>query len=390
MNFEKIIKFWAKTHHFPIMASEIDFLLKQLKNAIEEDFAGEIITAYEESLSEYADELSNNQNFYNLPFENLLRIVKQIDFSKFADRVMIIERIISQTTAKYSDQALRLIPAFSFSNAKPTPLEALEMVSYFSRCDIIDSLQELNQSVEIDYDYEIEKRDQEIESDHIIIESLRSLLLEEHSGNSTKKYFPSHLEDDIFDAVSNGALSHVQFYVERLRVDPSEKDRFGFDVLERATQYGYYDITKYLIDFCGMVPTKKLMMIAINNSHFKILKFLIDKYLIFNLRSDPVAIENFRNTFGGQLLISACYNGSFRTVQYLTDILRVNVNFQDPKSGRTALHCAVIKYNHEKYRIIKQLVLKHKANPSIIDNHGNSVYDIAGESTTSFINSLLV
>ena len=100
---------------------DVQKLEEEIKGANRKD----LINEYETKLINNIEELSTNENFFNLPLNNIFSIISKVDFNEIedVDRILeIIQNIIKNIISKHSEeketllilQNLNLTSNFSF------------------------------------------------------------------------------------------------------------------------------------------------------------------------------------------------------------------------------------------------------------------------------------
>ena len=84
---------------------------KQIYQKLEDEIRGEnrneLINEYETKLSKEIEELSKNENFFNLPLNNIFSVISKVDFNLIEENDKIIEitqNIIKNLVQKYFEE----------------------------------------------------------------------------------------------------------------------------------------------------------------------------------------------------------------------------------------------------------------------------------------------
>ena len=160
---------------------------------------------------------------------------------------------------------------------------------------------------------------------------------------------PKDYVNDIFQAVTKGKLTSVQWLIEKENVNKNKKDELIRTPLHWACKKGYFPIVKYLISKGADVNTKDNqgncgIHYASKAGFCSIVEYLIEKG---NVDKDIKGEKNKTPLYYG------CFYGHKPIAQYLIS-KGADVNLKD-KSGDSIIHCAV---RMNLFSIVKYLIEK--------------------------------
>ena len=225
------------------MKDFIDKLKEKLKN----DNIKETIESYEEQLNKNIEELSKNENFFNLPLNILFSVISKVNFNEIEEKDKIIEiiRNIINNIIKTHFEEKETILVLSNINIPTNSLtykQLFSILELFNNCSLINNFCSLfkkqNQYPKKDFGYEIKQRDDEIEKLKQICSSQEEIAIKEEKIKT----------DNIFTECEKGDLLSVQWLIEKEKVDVNKKDENGEYLLHIAAINGHLDIIKYLIE----------------------------------------------------------------------------------------------------------------------------------------------
>jgi len=144
------------------------------------------------------------------------------------------------------------------------------------------------------------------------------------------------------------------------------KDEYGRTPLRVASQYGHFEIVKFLIQHNALLDEKDkyaeetALINACTNNRFEIIKYLVQHN----------ASVNQKNAYGGTALMEATYYGHFKIVKFLVQHGALvneidNYCWTAVASASRKNHFKIIKYliRHgakikHRFCIIKKVILK--------------------------------
>ena len=376
---------------------DVQQIIKKLEEEINNKNDKVEIGVLEDQLSKIIEELSINENFFNLPLINIFSIISKVNFNEIEEKdkmIEIIQNIIKNLINKHFEeketililQNLNLTTNFSFSFE-----EYFSILELITNCPILVNFchlyKEKNKEVDIDYDYEIKRKEVEIEK--LKNELNKNQLNLNTFSPITEK--PVDYESDIFKACKEGKLSSVQWLIEKENIDKNKRvgyheigmfahnspihiaSRFGqLPIVQYLIEAQQVDIeikgrSRYLISKGNFIETNEEnwtpLHYACFNGHFQVVVYLISK------GANIEATTNSKCT----PLHFACFNGYLQIVEYLIlNGAKIDVKDED---NWTPLHYACQKCY---YYVIKYLIA-NGANKNDTDNKGRTPLDIAYE-----------
>ena len=392
------------------MASFIQYTIKLLKSEIQKDNKDtKLIETLESSLaSKDSIKLAIDEPiFYTLPFDNIVSITKKINFNESPNCQELLQKLIQKSTEKYGNQAISIL---NFINCEKCnlPLDfCLSLLHNFKDCQLFTRIIQLTQNVE--------EEEEEAPSKYPPILTV-----------------PDDLPPTVIEAVIEGKLDSVRYYLEIQGLDKEKLYGKGFTLLQSACLSKQPHIVKYLIEetkcnvnasFKGHLPIhlacivncKEIIDYLVDNNYQNIESknnegetpllicsefglFDVVKYIIENKHADINQLD--KN--GLNVLTKAAISGNLELVRYLVDNCHCDINYGD-ENGFTALHRAamkghldIVKYfidekgmdydlvdvnnctpamhaiNNGKIDIIRYLVDVKGANISRCDSNGNT------------------
>ena len=338
-------------------------LVQQLNNAILQNGN---VSAYEKQIAKKIKIYVDIDDFYNLPFQNILNIVKNIDFDENEDdAVEICQTLISNTYEHYPDQTIQFLNVIQSSSFNED--EIVEILSAFTESPLLVAyfkpILEKKTFPDKDYDYEIEQLKNNITG---IVDALSP-----------------------FEAAKSGLIDILKFKINH-GFDPNETDMKNRTVLHYAATGNHTDIIEYLINDCHCpvdpldYESKTPLLKATRKGKLEAIKCLVKyqanvnacsktawyathcaakwgnlevlKYLI----SHGANVDQIEGDKGRTPFIVACERGNVECAKYLLQ-QGANINAQD-KIGFSALHNAAYKNLYE----IVQFLIENGANINLV------------------------
>ena len=343
----------------------------------------EVIQSYEEILSKNIEDLSKNDFFFNLPLQNILSIISKVNFNKLKENSNdILENVIKNTIKMHFEEKETIlllqninkntISLFSYENI-------LSIMKLITNCPILVKFCKLyNEQLQlpvVDYEYEIQQKDKEIErlkkySKKVNQTNKDNLVFDLKKVEFTpimKKPNMFLYVKNIFTACKYDKLPSVQWLIEKENVDPNiridaDDNRFEFYAgstpLHIASQNGNLQIVEYLIYKGAEIDAKNKLErtplhYACINKHLKIVEYLISNG----------ADLNSKDEYGDSLLHFASHSDFLQIVQYLIELQHFDVDIKN-KNEQTPLHYACM---NGRLTVVKYLIA-HGANIEAKDN----------------------
>ena len=159
------------TNEYPLIKSKNKFVQK-----LEEEIRGknrkDVINELEKIISENIEKLSKNEEFYNLPLNNIFSVISKVDFDLIEDNEKIIESIqnIVNNIMKTHLIEKETVLILQYINTQTITLsfdEIFSILELIKNCPLLVNFcklyKEQKQLIDRDYDYELEQKDKEIE-----------------------------------------------------------------------------------------------------------------------------------------------------------------------------------------------------------------------------------
>ena len=345
-------------------------ILKNYEEEIKGKNRKEIINEYESLLSQNAEELSKNEHFFKFSLNNIFSIISKINFNDIDGNykpIEISQNIIRNILKNHFDEKETILILQNL-NAKTISLfsyeEIFSLLELITNCPILVNLcnlyKEQNKSVDIDYFYELQQKDKEIDQ-----------LKKEINENMMKM-----IEPDIFKACKRGKLESVKWLIEKKKVDPNiriiEKTYSspfmfkGDSPIHVASSFGHLPIVQYLIEqqkvdvnIRGGYEGRTPLHYACLNGHLNVVEYLISKGADIEAKTDDYQYTPIFDSF------------SYMPVLEYIISKGANIEATD-KNKWTVLH--LVAFN-DKSAVVEYLLSKG-SNKYAKDIHGRTPYDV--------------
>ena len=307
-----------------------------IKKFINKGGSKDKVKTTEESVVDEGKEIYKKESFYELPTNEILKIVGKNDI----EDVELLCEVISRTCESKREESILLLNVIKREEA--TIEECIKILLKFKYCPLCQRMNELfNENkdlVERDYEYEIEELKKEIEE------------LKNKTFFSPATERPPDLENNICKAADKGKLTSIKYLFEQCHVNVETKDNFGCTPLNIASSNGQLEIVKYLYEICHAdVETKDKfgctpISLASSNGQLEVIKYLFEQCHADVETKD----KNWRTP-----IYIASSNGHLKIVKYLYETCHANVETRD-NYGNTPINRAsqngqleVVKYLYE-------------------------------------------
>ena len=149
-----------------------DFLNKFHKELNESDNTSQnlIVNKYKDTIAKNISKFSILDIFYSLPFEVICSIIDGISFDIIEDPPTFIKNIISKSISSHKTEKglCKILENIHCNSSSSLSFEeCIKIISLFKTCDIcvmIDSLySEMDQAVDVDYAFQIDEQNKEIQ-----------------------------------------------------------------------------------------------------------------------------------------------------------------------------------------------------------------------------------
>ena len=134
-------------------SSSITHYINELQGAIANDDK-ENINILEKKLEKKFENVYSKIQFYKLPYENILRIIGNVDFSSIKDLFSVLAKTIDYFTTFYPDKSLFLLQFLKFENCTFSLNDYIQILINFKQIPIILSLKQF-----VEADAELPERD---------------------------------------------------------------------------------------------------------------------------------------------------------------------------------------------------------------------------------------
>ena len=225
-------------------------IVKRMKEEINGENRKDAIDLFEEMLIENIEELSNNNDFFHLPLKNILSILTKVDFALISEKIPILKNIAQNTILAHFEEKETLFLLYNiYTTENSISFEDIfAILKTFTNCPFLNQFcllyNEKQKMPEIDYEYEIELKNKEIE---------RLKLQISHSIKTEK---PKAVASDIFNYCRKGELKCVQYLIDEEKVDVNIRDEQGKTPLHYACAKDHLPIVVFLISKGAQINAK--------------------------------------------------------------------------------------------------------------------------------------
>lgn len=269
-------------------------VLDCLKAAINENKSTEL---YEDMISDNILDVCYDSDFYSLPMNSIKRIIEN---SSDID-VKAAKTIISEMCMKHEDEAAQILNYINVPQA--TFEQCCVIISSLSTSPICVQLGKLipnDKSVEVDYDYVLKIKEEEIK-----------VLSEKVSKDNIP--IPLDYEPNIYRACKNGNIESVKYLIYK-GTDPERRDDDGNTPLIFATVNNQTDVMDFLLKNGAAIETpdddgNTALIIAASGGKSSSLSFLVSQG----------ADVNATNNYGFSALMYSAFTGQIGSIEYLID-----------------------------------------------------------------------
>ena len=187
--------------------------IEEIINKLGEEIKGkkneEVIHQYESDLRKNFEKISNNEKFFNLPLKNIFSIISKVEFDFIEENDKMIEtiqNIIKNVINKHFEEkeTILILQNLNLTSISFSLEEIFSLLELIRNCPILVSFchlyKEQNKEVDLDYEYELQQKEQEIDN-------LKQGIYHGFPPITVK---PNDFEPNIFIACQKGKLTSVQ------------------------------------------------------------------------------------------------------------------------------------------------------------------------------------
>ncbi|MGM0166692.1 hypothetical protein IGI39_001654 [Enterococcus sp. AZ135] len=179
----------------------------------------------------------------------------------------------------------------------------------------------------------------------------------------------------LIQAVSSNDFSKVSEILKTNTDSIDEVNENGETPLLIAIHNNQNDIAKKLIDAGANVNQQD----NIKDSPYLYAGAEGKTEILMYMLSHSTPDQSITNRFGGNALIPAAEKGHIENVELLLNDGNVNINHQNNYGYTALIEAVALRDGSQVYQDIVAELLKHDADPNIVDNYGKSAKDYANE-----------
>ena len=317
----------------------------QKKEEKKEQEKFDILTLSQDLLKNY-----DKPSFYKFPFEALVEVLHEFDFSRVIDYKIMIQKIIQISLEVFGPQAIQLLNEIHCSDCDLALEDLFSIFKLFTKSEICNKLCNLlfdlsSDKIKCNYQVNIQSKKDESEIFKYTIDKNKT-----NKGNG----FDMQLVD------SNNVISFISTFKNENKtitlpfLDKTDKEKTEFMILENSIKEGSLPIVQNLLN-SNLFDKEKtnennqtFLHIACQKGHLSIVKYLIEK---LNVNINP------KDNEGRTPLHNACEEGHLNIVQYLIENVHVNHNEKDnfertpPISALLNNRVAIIRYFKQQLEV---------------------------------------
>ena len=351
----------------------MESILNEYFNVLTANADRELIDAFEEKIGSDFQTICNSRNFnsfFNLPFQSIRSIISKVDFSLIENNYFFIHQIIENVMKQFPQEGILILNDIQCSRCNFSLENYISFIGILKNSDICNCISNLYHArsfeVEIDYDFELDRKNQEISSLKNKINELEKV----PTKTITVPHKPKGFISNIHEAALKGNFPSVQYLIETEKIDPNIKDENYSTPLHCACITGRIQITKYLID------QQNADFEARDNHgrtplHFACLynRLPIVQYLTTTKHANIETLDSD----GYNPLHIACARGHLQIVIYLIEKAGANKEGQT-LAGETPLHIAT---RNNQLNVMKYLIENANCNLYAVTKNQESLLAIA-------------
>ena len=233
----------------------------------------------------------NIKDLYKIPFETIKHISKgyfnylttiEVKTQNQSENIISsITKFIENISLNYQKESPLIIPYINRNKELSLNLEEIiTILSSFHQISIFSTLKEefieVDRNVDIDWEYELSKKDEEIKKLKTKIEETQI----NQKNNLPEK--PENFNSNIFVASMYGDLSSIKYLIEVMHEDIDQCDQSQSSPLIYASMNDHLDIVKYLVEKGGNVELENVygntaIICSAKFGNINIAKYLMSK-----------------------------------------------------------------------------------------------------------------
>ena len=340
-------------------------LLGKYSKAVKEGKPEDVLNDFEEIISDCIEQFYVIDQFYELPIQSIVSIIKRINFDDIDDNFIILEKIINKTTKYHPNDSCLLLNVINCQDCIFSLSECVNLLKGFYTSNLCVKLLDYDLTdnlVNRDYDYDLEQKDQEIQ---ILKQNIENLQKELNSRKEKKKEIhfdkvtekPEDFEPNLIKAAAEGKLSSVQYLIEICGKDKDLRDEYNCTPLHMACENGHLNIVMYLIEVqnadieANESRSWTPLHFAAKSGFLDIVEYLCEKG----------ANKESKSYSGATPVLRACLHNKLNVVRYLIENQHVYDGI-NPKIGSYPIHYGcekghlpIVKYFIEQRNVDKEL-----------------------------------
>ena len=235
----------------------------------------------------------NNQEFYNIPFKMILRITNEYfnyleSIDKTTDETFhIIQDVIKfvrHVSLNYKNEAPLILPMIDSKGMLHLTFdEIISILASFTNIPILSMLKQEyddnDHSVDVDWEYELEKKKDEIEN---LKSKIQSETIPKNISDHNLPSKPENYTNNIFISAMYGDLASIQYLIEVENKDIDSLDKSKSSPLIYASMNNHIHLVEYLIDHGANIDLKNsygntALICATKFGNLEIAKLLVER-----------------------------------------------------------------------------------------------------------------
>ena len=318
--------------------------IKQLRLIYENNHLDEEKNKLENELSKNIEELTKTKSFFNLPLKLIFSIISKVNFIDDDYSIELIESIITNTIKSHSNEkeAILILQFLHTEDLKLTFEQCISILSKLNNCNLFVQLyqeyQLLNKGIDVDYEYELQQKQNEIDNLKQQIHQLKENQNQENNLTDNEEYKSKVIKlieciDDDEEYKSKEMIEAIFRSFNKIDYEKVFMETVDYSKMSEDNQYEIPNFLRYLrkhdIEF---IKWKPILKYSIKGNPFA--QYIISTIQSFQAR-EKYGLERMSLLFDSNmfLLISACKGQLFESCScfeyMLTDAeLEPNVTFE--------------------------------------------------------------